>query len=113
MSEQRAAYRQIMRATSIFGGVQVFQIIVEVIRSKAIALLLAPSGMGISGLLQANTTFIAALTNFGLSTSAVKNIAEAHASDNEAAIVRTVGLLHKLVWVTGLLGAVITAVLAP
>lgn len=113
MSEQRAAYRQIMRATSIYGGVQVFQIIVGVIRSKAIALLLGPSGMGISGLLQANTTFIAALTNFGLATSAVKNIAEAHASDNEAAIVRTVGVLHKLVWVTGLLGAVITAVLAP
>jgi O-antigen/teichoic acid export membrane protein len=113
MSEQRAAYRQIMRATSIYGGVQVLQIIIGVVRSKAIALLLGPSGMGISGLLQANTSFIAALTNFGLATSAVKNIAEAHASGNNEAIRRTVGIFQKLVWGTGLLGAVITAVLAP
>lgn len=113
MSEQRTAYRQILKATSIYGGVQVFQIIVGVIRSKAIAVLLGPAGMGLSGLLQANTIFIEALTNFGLSKSAVKNIAEAHASGNEAAVVRTVSVVRKLVWITGLLGALLTAALAP
>jgi O-antigen/teichoic acid export membrane protein len=69
--------------------------------------------MGIAGLLQANTTFIAALTNFGLSTSAVKNIAEAHASGNNQVITRTVSVFQKLVWGTGMLGTVLTAIAAP
>ena len=51
MAEQQSSYRQIMKATSIFGGVQVFQIFFQVIRSKFIAVLIGPVGMGIVGLL--------------------------------------------------------------
>ncbi len=44
MSDQQSSYRQIMKATSIFGGVQVFQIIIQIIRSKFVALYLGPMG---------------------------------------------------------------------
>jgi O-antigen/teichoic acid export membrane protein len=77
MSEDKSSYRQIMKATSIFGGVQVFQILIGIIRSKFIAVLLGPAGMGLAGLLQAGTSMISGLTNFGLSTSAIKNISAA------------------------------------
>ena len=80
MSEEQSSYRQIMKATSIFGGVQVYNIIISVIRSKFIAVLLGPTGMGISGLLTSTTGLIGNITNLGLSTSAVKNVAAANAS---------------------------------
>lgn len=113
MSEQPSSYRQIIKATSIFGGVQVFQIIIQVIRSKFIAVLLGPSGMGIAGLLTATTGLISSLTNFGLGTSAVKDVAAANTTGNEIRIATIVTVLRRWVWITGLLGSVIILFLSP
>lgn len=113
MSEQQTSYRQIMKATSLFGGVQVFQIIISIIRSKFVAVLLGPAGMGIVGLLTSTTGFVSALTNFGLGTSAVKNISESNATQNEQRIATVITVMRRMVWITGLLGAVITLVLSP
>ena len=74
MTEKKDSYRQIMKATSVFGGVQVFQILISIVRSKFVAILLGPAGMGIVGLLTATTGLVNGFTNFGLGTIAVKNI---------------------------------------
>ena len=113
MTEQQTSYRQIMKATSIFGGVQVFQIIISIIRSKFIAVLLGPLGMGISGLLTSTTGFIASLTNFGLSTSAVKDISTAHSTGDETRLATVAKVFKRWVWITGLLGTIMTLILAP
>lgn len=113
MSEDKSAYRQIMKATSIFGGVQVFQILIGIIRSKFIAVLLGPAGMGVSGLLQTSVGMISSLTNFGLTSSAVKSIATAQAENNEVKVGRVIAVFRRLVWATGLLGAIITLILSP
>ena len=108
MSEQQSAYRQIMKATSIFGGVQVFNILIGIIRSKFVAVLLGPTGMGIAGLLAATTGMIAGLTNFGLGTSAIKDISAAHGTGNTVRVSTVVTIFRRLVWITGLLGSIIT-----
>jgi O-antigen/teichoic acid export membrane protein len=113
MKEQQSSYRQVMKATSIFGGVQVFQIIIAIVRSKFIAVLLGPAGMGIAGLLNATLSLVAALTNFGLGTSAVKDIAAAHSTGNENRLAVVSTVFKRWVWVTGLLGAILTVVLSP
>ena len=111
--EQKSSYRQIVKATSLFGGVQFFQIIISVIRSKFVAILLGPAGMGVVGLLTATTGLVAGLTNFGLGTSAVKNISEAKATDNYERISTVISVVRRLVWITGILGAVVTLVFSP
>lgn len=113
MTEQQYSYRQIMKATSIFGGVQVFQIIIGIIRSKFIAVLLGPLGMGISGLLTSTIGFVAAFTNFGLSTSAVRDISAAYSTGNETRLSIVAKVFRRLVWFTGLLGSFLTAGLSP
>lgn len=113
MSEQQSSYRQIMKATSIFGGVQVFQIIISIVRSKFIAILLGPTGIGINSLLNSSTGLIAGLTNFGLGTSAVKNVAAAHGTGDLKRVSIVVKVLRRLVWITGLLGAILTIILSP
>ena len=102
-----------MKATSIFGGVQVFTIIISIIRSKFVAVLLGPTGMGIAGLLTATTGMIASLTNFGLATSAVKDISEANSTGNSIRVSTVTTVFRRLVWITGLLGAIITLALSP
>ncbi|MBD0780013.1 O-antigen translocase [Maribacter sp. ANRC-HE7] len=112
-SGKKSSYRQIMKATSIFGGVQVFNIIISIVRSKVIALLLGPAGMGIAGLLTSTITLVGSLTNFGLKTSAVKDIAAANESEDNHQIASVIVVMQRLVWITGLLGALVTLVLAP
>lgn len=104
MFEEKSSYRQIMKATSVFGGGQVFQIIIGIIRSKFIAVYLGPVGMGISGLLFSTTGIIGGLTSFGLSTSTVKDIAAAHGVGNISRLSTVAAVFKRLVWVTGLLG---------
>src|SRR5687768_10498329 len=110
MSEQKSSYRQIMKATSIFGGVQVFQIVIQIIRSKFIAVFLGPIGMGIAGLLTTTTNLITVLTGFGLGTSAVKDISAASATGNELRIATVNKVLQRFVWITGILGTLLTIV---
>lgn len=102
-----------MKATSLFGGVQIFNIIISIIRSKFVAVLLGPAGMGISGLLTSTTGLISGLTNFGLGTSAVKDVAEANATGDENRIATIAVVLRRWVWITGLLGTIITIVFSP
>lgn len=113
MAEQQASYRQIMKATSIFGGVQVYNVIISIIRSKFIAVLLGPTGMGIANLLISTTDLVGKITNLGLSTSAVRNVAAANASGDKERIATVVSVLRRLVWLTGILGTLFTLFLAP
>ncbi len=112
MSEVKLAYRQIVKATSIFGGVQVFQIIIGIIRSKFIAVLLGPAGMGVAGLLQAGTSMIAGFTNFGISSSAIKSLSAAKAEGDEEKVGKVIAIFRLLVWATGILGLIVTLVLS-
>ena len=113
MNEHQSTYRQIAKATSLFGGVQVFQIIITIIKSKFVAILLGPFGMGIVGLLSSTTGLITELTNFGLGTSAVRDISEANGTQDEKRISTVITVMRRLVWLTGLLGAGITLIFSP
>lgn len=113
MGEHRSSYRQIFKATSIFGGVQVFNIIIAILRSKVVAMLLGPTGMGVSGLLLATTGLVSSLTNFGLGTSAIRDIAVANETNNPEKISRVITVFRKLVWITGLLGMIVTIIFSP
>lgn len=110
---QHNSYRQIFKATTIFGGVQVFNVLVALLRSKLVAILLGPAGMGLSGLLQAGVGMIAGLTNFGLYSSAVKTISAAQAEGDEQMVARIIAVFRRLIWATGLLGLIITLVFSP
>ena len=110
---QTTAYRNIFKATSLFGGVQVYRILVEIIKSKFVAVLLGPVGMGIQGLYQSAIQLIQSLSSFGLSQSAVRDVSEANGSEDSQRIGLTVAVVKRLVWLTGSLGLGATIVLSP
>jgi O-antigen/teichoic acid export membrane protein len=112
LKQDQSEYRNIVKATSILGGVQVFQILIQIIRSKAVALFLGPAGMGVVGLLTSTIGLITSLTNFGLGTSSVKSIAEAAVKEDDKRIATAVTILQRLVWLTGILGALACIVLS-
>jgi O-antigen/teichoic acid export membrane protein len=113
MTEEKSSYRQIMKATSLYGGVQVFTILIGIVRSKFVAILLGTSGMGILGLYQTTLSLIQSITGLGLSSSAVRDISEANGSKDNNKIANAIKTLRRWVWATGLLGATITISFAP
>ena len=49
--EQQKEYRSIVKTTALFGGVQAFQVLLTLVRTKVVALLLGVDGVGLLGLL--------------------------------------------------------------
>ena len=109
----QSSYRSIFKATSLFGGVQVYQILIQIIKSKFIAILLGPAGIGIIGLYQSGLQFVQQLTNMGLAQSAVRDVSEANGTGDKQRIAHTITVVRRLVWITGLLGLIAVAVLSP
>ena len=97
-------FKEGLKATSLFGGVQIFNIIIGIIRSKLVAILLGPEGMGLNGILSSTLQLINGFSGFGLGTSAIKNVSEAHSTGNPDKLSHTLTIFRKLVWLTGLLG---------
>ena len=113
INTEQSSYRQIFKATSLFGGVQVFQILIGIVRVKFVAVLLGTTGVGIMGLLNAPVDLIISITGLGISFSAVRNISEANGSGDQKRIAVAIKTLRRWAWVTGSLGAVVTLALAP
>lgn len=114
MSENnQSSYRSIFKATSLFGGVQVYQILIQIIKSKFVAVLLGPAGVGIMGLFQSGLQLVQQISSMGLANSAVRDVSEANGSNDIQRIAKIVTVVRKLVWITGLLGLVIVACCSP
>ena len=99
-------FARILRSSALMGGAQVVTLATGFVRTKIVALLIGPSGVGLVGVLTAFNGNITALAGWGLGTSGVRTIA---GSSNEEkagkiAAVRRFGAL--LSWL-GLLAMVL------
>lgn len=110
--KNRNTYGGIFKALALFGGVKVIQILISILRSKIIAVLIGPAGMGINNLLKSTTTTINHITGCGLHTSAVRDVAKAYNEQNQDRINTTITTLRGLTWFTGLLGGIVVLAFA-
>jgi O-antigen/teichoic acid export membrane protein len=110
--ENNKSYNQIIKAFGLFGGVQIFNILINMVRSKFIAVLLGISGLGLYGLFISTLGMIGSLTNLGLNSSAILSISKASAVNDQTLISRSIINLRRWVSFTGALGAIITLILA-
>lgn len=91
-----------MRGMSAFGGVQVLQIIINVVRGKFVALLLGPEGMGISQLLVSSTNTLKQAASFGLPLSIVREVAATRDEESPVDTATVVSVARGVVRVTAL-----------
>lgn len=113
MGGQKKGFSQILKTTSLFGGVQIIVIFFSILRTKAAAVLLGPSGMGIVGLFTSTLDFFGSATNFGLATSAVRSISSQNSQENDPSFGRTISIIQNLAWITGLVGLCVVVLLSP
>ena len=109
--KEENSYSSILRRLSAFGGVQIFNILIGLLRGKFVALLLGPSGMGISALYTSSIAPLQQLCSLGLNLAVVKEVAAN--KDNPTALPRILSTTIKLFAATSLLGALVCAAGAP
>lgn len=103
-------FRNAFKALSLFGGVQIINVIVGLLRAKAAAILLGPWGFGISSLLTSSVTIICSISSLGLNYSAVRDISLAKETGDLKKISITLKIYRRWLWISGIFGAVILIV---
>ena len=111
--EQDESYSHILKYTGVFGGVQGLNIIVSLVRTKLIALLLGPSGMGLASLFNTTVGFVSQATNFGIPMSAVKHLSVLFKEQNEEETAHYIKIVRAWSLATALLGMVVCVVIGP
>lgn len=113
MQKDSNSYRSILKGTAMFGGVQLFNILISLVRGKMVAVLLGPEGMGISSLLTAASNTLQQFSSLGVNLSIVKEVSSAKEHEADASLSTIVYIARKLLRFTALLGAVVTVLAAP
>lgn len=105
------SYRSILKGTSLFGGVQIVQILLNLVRGKFVAMLLGPEGMGISSLFSTSSGALQRVASLGLNLALVKELAAASADGDRLKTVLSAA--RSLIMATAIFGALICVVFAP
>lgn len=113
MNEHISSYRNIAKTTTLFGGVQVVQIIASIVRGKFVAVLIGASGMGILTLLTNAVNLVIQISGFGIGFSAVRDISQAVQSQDEVHLSKTITSVRRWTLFCGLLGGILIAVFSP
>lgn len=109
MADNKSSYRSILKGTAIFGGTQVYNVLVGIVRGKLVAMILGPVGMGINSLF---TTAIAPIQQFstlGMPLSAVRYISGENDTNERKRIVKA---FRMMLLAAAFVGVLITILLS-
>lgn len=96
----------------IVGGAQAIELVIRMVRIKLLAVLLGPSGVGLMGIYQSIIEWIGKFSGFGIRASAVRKVAEDAGKGDLDQLGKTILVLRRTCWATGLGGWLITVALA-
>ena len=88
--EKNDSHKQILKSTSIFGGVQIIIILAGIIKSKVIAVLFGAQGIGVLGIYQSIVELVKNFSVFGLNYSSVTEISKLENEDEKQAELRNI-----------------------
>ena len=107
---EKHTYGQILKSSALIGGSSVVNILIGIVRTKAMALLLGPEGFGLMGVYGSIANLAQSIAGMGINSSGVRQIAEAVGSGETERIARTAVVLRRTSVVLGILGAVLLVV---
>jgi antigen flippase len=107
---EKHTYGQILKSSAVIGGSSLLNIAIGVFRTKAMAMMLGPSGVGLMGLYGSILELTINIAGMGINGSGVRQIAEAVGSNETERVARSALVLRRISLFLGLFGAVLLAV---
>lgn len=112
-SDGPSSYGQIVKSSSIMGGVAAVSLVLGMIRTKFAAILIGTTGTGLLANFVAVQGLASTLSGLGIQMSAIREVATAWAKGDAGEIGRTVLTLRRSCWITGIAGALAVVLLSP
>ena len=113
MFKDVSTYRRIVKSTGLFGGVQLVNILCSIIKTKLVAVWLGAEGIGIMSLYTLATETVSQITGLGIRQSGVRDVSVASKSGDHIQFESVKLVVRRWSGFAGLLGAVVTLILAP
>jgi enterobacterial common antigen flippase len=101
---------QILKSSALVGGSSVVNIVIGMVRTKAMAVLLGPAGYGLFGIYGSIANLTQSIAGMGVNSSGVRQIAVAVGSGDRGQIGMTTAVLRRTSIVLGVLGAALLLV---
>lgn len=100
----QGSYGQILKSSALIGGSSMVNIAIGIVRTKVMALLLGPGGVGLMGMYGSIADLAVNVASMGINSSGVRQIAEAEGSGDASRIARTVTVLRRTAVLLGVIG---------
>lgn len=111
MSE-KSRYGESLRAAAIIGGGEGITYIIGLVRTKVVALLLGPSGVGLVALYLGYMQLVQTISGLGIASSGVREVALANSANDPEKIAARVKTLRRVCWFTGAFGLALALVVS-
>src|SRR5690554_2005181 len=105
MQRKRTSHLEALKSSTVIGGSTAIIMIIRMIRTKVIAVLLGPSGVGLEAIFDSIVSLARTVVDLGMHTSGVRQIAVAAATGSQEPIARTATVLRRACLIFGLIGA--------
>lgn len=109
MALTNSSKSQILKSTAIVGSSQVLTVLLQVIRTKIIAVLVGPLGVGMLGIYNTIVDMVRNITGLGINFSGVREIAQCSGRKTEVA--QKALLLNRWAIITGAIGGILLIIL--
>ncbi len=106
-------YRSILKATSIFGGTQLLQIGVGLVRTKLVAILIGSAGLGLSSLYLSSITMYCTIFGLGINISVVRDLSKAYDEGDMQRFSQVVKVFRRLLLVLSIAGTAAVILMSP
>lgn len=108
---QQSFHRIIFKNTGLFGFSQVLRIVMRIVTNKVAAVFIGTAGIGIIGLIENVLNLIRGISDLGVSSSSVREVAVISNNENEIVDekeLRLIQILYKWSWISGIIGVLVT-----
>lgn len=112
----KTSYKDILKATTLFGGVHGLNILLNLVRTKLAASLLGPAGMGLNAIFNESRELVHEISNIGMDQSGVREISLAYGmeegAERNSRLEDSIRLTRSWVLLLSLFGIVLMVLLA-
>jgi len=102
---ETTSHAEALKSTSIIGGSTVVVMLIRMLRTKVLAILLGPGGIGLEAIYDSVITLWRTASDLGISSAGVRQIAAAVGSGSETVIATTVFTIRRVCLLLGTIGA--------
>jgi antigen flippase len=106
-ASSESSHIEALKSTSIIGGSTVIVMLVRMLRTKILALILGPAGVGLEAIYDSIVNLSKTAVDLGISSSGVRQIAETASSGSREVVSTTIFTLRRVCLVMGLIGVLV------